>query len=138
MEATRQTRRRKAMDPRSTRAFPLWMGVLAPPLAWLSHLLLGDLIYELGCAGGMRARAILGLRLDAWAVIQTAVFLGVSVAAGVLAFRAWRQLEAQSNGAPLDRAKAMALVGVASSALYSLILLFGALPWIFLPECLPQ
>jgi hypothetical protein len=126
------------MDPRSTRALPLWFGVLAPPLAWLAHLLLGDLLYELGCAAGMRTKAILGLRLDAWAVIQTAALLSITIAAGMLAFRAWRQLQAQSNGGSLDRAKAMALVGVASSALYTLILLFGLLPSMFLPECLPR
>ena len=52
---------RKAMDPEGTRSFPLWFGVLAPPLAWASHLLLGDALYELGCAPGFSVREIYGL-----------------------------------------------------------------------------
>jgi hypothetical protein len=138
MEAIAEPARRRASGPRSTRSFPLWFGILAPPLAWFAHLFLGDLIFELGCAPGMRAKSMFGLSLHTWAVIQTVVLLGVTVGAGAMAFRALRQLRMQSNGASLDRATAMALVGVASSVLYGLILLFGLFPSFFLPQCLPS
>ena len=138
MEATAHRSRRGISDPRSTRSFPVWFGVLAPPLAWLTHLLLGDLIYELGCAPAMRAKQIFGLSLHAWTVAATITLLGVTLAAGVLAFRALRRLRAESDGESLDRATAMAFVGVASSLLYGAILVFGLLPSFVLPPCLPS
>ncbi len=130
-------RARRMFDPRSTRSFPLWFGILAPPLAWLTHLVLGDLVYELGCGPAMRSKAIFGLSLHTWTVATTIALLAVTVLAGVLAFRALRQLRAQSDGGSLDRATAMAFVGVASSVLYAAILAFGLLPSFVLLECLP-
>ena len=138
MNATAHEARRGMFDPRNTRSFPLWFGVLAPPLAWLTHLLLGDLIYELGCAPAMRAKEIFGLSLHTWTVAVTVALLAVTVTAGVLAFRALRRLMAESDGGPLDRATAMAFVGVASSVLYGLIQVFGLLPSFVLPPCLPS
>ena len=138
MDATTDRARRGIFDPRSTRSFSLWFGVLAPPLAWLTHLLLGDLIYELGCAPAMRAKAIFGLSLHTWTLAATIALLAVTVAAGVLAFRALRRLRAESDGGSLDRATAMAFVGVASSVLYGLIQVFGVLPAFVLPPCLPS
>ncbi len=137
MDATAH-RARRMFDPRSTRSFPLWLGILAPPIAWLTHLVVGDLIYELGCAPGMRAREIVGLSLHTWTVAATIALLAVTVSAGVLAFRALRQLLVQSNGGSLDRATAMAFVGVASSLLYGAIQVFGLLPSFVLPPCLPS
>ena len=138
MDATADRGRRRIFDPRSTRSFPLWFGVLAPPLAWFTHLVLGDLIYELGCAPAMRAKAIFGLNLHTWTVTATVALLAVTASAGVLAFRALRRLKAESDGASLDRATAMAFVGVASSLLYGAIQVFGLLPSFVLPSCLPS
>jgi uncharacterized membrane protein YjgN (DUF898 family) len=137
MDATAE-RVRRVFDPRNTRSFPLWFGILAPPFAWLTHLVTGDLMYELGCAAGMRAKEILGLSLHVWTVAATIALLAVTVLAGVLAFRALRRLMAQSDGSSLDRATAMAFVGVASSLLYGAILVFGLLPSFVLPACLPS
>jgi hypothetical protein len=138
METTAHRGRRRIMDPRSTRSFPLWFGIVAPPLAWLAHLLLGDLIFELGCAPGMRSKALFGLSLHVWAVVESVVLLALTVAAGLLSFRAMRRLQAESNGASLDRAQAMAVVGVASAVLYALIIAFGVAPSFVLPQCLPS
>jgi hypothetical protein len=129
---------RRAFDPRNTRSFSLWFGVLAPPLAWFTHLVVGDLIYELGCAAGMRAKEILGLSLHVWTIAVTIGLLAVTVLAGVLAFRVLGRLRARSNGGALGRATAMAFVGVASSLLYGAILVFGLLPSFVLPACLPS
>ncbi len=129
---------RRLGDPRSTRSLRLWVGVLVPPLAWLTHLVLGDLIYELGCGPGMRTKAIVGLSLHTWSLIQTVALHGLTVAAGILAFGALRELRRQSDGGSLERATAMAMVGVASSVLYAVIIMFGILPSVFLPQCLPS
>jgi hypothetical protein len=129
---------RRPMDPRNTRSFPLWFGVLGPPAAWGAHLVLGDLIYELGCAQGMRRHAIFGQSLDFWALLMTAVLAAVTAGAGVLAFRAWRQLRPQQDGTALSRATAMAVAGVGSSLLYLVIILFALLPSLFLRACSPS
>jgi hypothetical protein len=120
----------------SARSVPLWFGVLAPPLAWAAHLVLGDGIFELGCARGFRDHRILGVSLRAWATIQTSFFAAVTILAGVLAYRAWLQLRSvEPEGVAVGRARAMAIAGVASSILYFLIILFGFFPPLFLQSC---
>ena len=138
MDATASPPRRGLLDPRSTRSFPLWFGILAPPLAWITHLLVGDMIYELGCTPAMRRKEIVGLSLHTWTLAATVAMLAVTVVAGVFALQALRRLRAQSDGGSLDRATAMAFVGVASSLLYGVILLFGLLPSFVLPQCIPS
>jgi hypothetical protein len=130
--------RRRAMDPRNTRSFPLWFGLLGPPAAWGLHLVLGDMIYEIGCAPAMRRHAILGQSLDFWALLVASVLAVVTALAGVLAFRAWRELRHQQDGTSLSRASAMAIAGMASSSLYLLIILFALMPSLFLRVCSPS
>ncbi|HJP65787.1 MAG TPA: hypothetical protein VKA30_05720, partial [Actinomycetota bacterium] len=83
---------RRAMDPAGTRSFPLWFGVLGPPLAWAAHLLLGDALFELGCGPGFSRHEIYGLPFQFWAILQTVVLLGVDLAAGLFAVWAYRAL----------------------------------------------
>jgi hypothetical protein len=127
-----------SIDPRNTRSFPLWFGLLGPPAAWGLHLVLGDMIYEIGCAPGMRRHAILGQPLDFWALLVTAVLAAVTALAGVMAFRAWLELRKQQDGTSLSRASAMAIAGIASSLLYLMIILFALLPSLFLRACSPS
>jgi hypothetical protein len=129
---------RRPMDPRNTRSFPLWFGLLGPPAAWGMHLVLGDLIYELGCAPGMQRHEILGQSLDLWALLMTAGLAAITALAGLLAFRAWRQLRHQRDGTSLARATAMAAAGIGSSLLYLLLILFALLPSLFLRACTPS
>ena len=139
-EGGRPRRRGRAgsIDPRNTRSFPLWFGLLGPPAAWGLHLVLGDMIYEIGCAPGMRRHAILSQSLDFWALFVTSVLAAVTALAGVLAFRAWRELRRQRDGTSLSRASAMAIAGIASSLLYLMIILFALLPSLFLRVCSPS
>ena len=122
-------RLREARDPASPWSAALWFGLLGPPLAWGAHLLLGDLLYELGCGTGMRRREVLGLSLDTWAVLQTAVAAVVAGAAGLVALRAWRRLRRRGEGhASVDRAITFAAAGAVGSVLYLLLILYGFLP----------
>lgn len=118
-----------------SRSLVLWFGVLAPPLAWGAHLVLGDLIFELGCAPGVGGRDLFGLGLEAWALIQSVVLGAVVVAAGMGALAAWRRLQRHPDGTRWSRAHAMALAGVASGALYGLLVLFGLVSVFFLDGC---
>jgi hypothetical protein len=128
---------RKAMDPEGTRAFPLWFGVLGPPLAWASHLLLGDGLFELGCSPGFHPREIYGLPFQFWALLQTGLFLGIDILAGLLALWAYRTLKRANveNETRHGRATGMAIAGIASSAIYGLVLIYGLLPTFFLHGC---
>jgi len=128
-------RRRPAVDPLSPRSFALWFGVLAPPLAWGAHLVLGDLIFELGCGPAVGGNGILGLSLEAWAVIQTAVLGAVTVAAGIVAVGVWRRLRAISDGTAWGRAHAMALAGMGSAFVYLALMVYGFMAPIFLNRC---
>jgi hypothetical protein len=125
------------MDPESPRSLALWFGVLAPPLAWASHLLLGDGLFELGCSPGFGEKDIYGLSFQFWAVVQTVLFLGIDVLAGLLALRAFHALERSplGNETRRGRARGMAVAGMASSVVYGLLLVYGLLPTFFLRAC---
>ena len=129
------SRAARAFDPLSPRSFPLWFGVLGPPLAWGAHLVLGDLIFELGCAPGVRGPDLLGLPLEAWALIQSVVLGAVVVAAGLLAHGAWRRLTRTANGTAWGRAHALALAGMASAVIYLLLIVYGFMAPFFLNRC---
>ena len=128
---------RRAMDPTSPRSFPLWFGVLGPPLAWASHLLLGDGLFELGCSPGFVRKEIYGLSFQFWAVLQTALFLGIDLLAGAFALWAYRSLRRTpaADETRLGRARGMAVAGMASSVVYGLLLVYGLLPTFFLRAC---
>jgi hypothetical protein len=128
-------RSQAALDPVSPRSFALWFGVLAPPLAWGVHLVLGDLIFELGCSPGAGGTGILGLSLETWAVLETVVAALITVAAGATAHAAWRRLRAISDGTAWDRAHAMALAGMASAFIYLALIAYGFLAPLFLNRC---
>jgi|SRR5437879_2736806 len=122
-------------DPLSPRSLVLWIGVLGPPLAWATNLVLGDLIFELGCGPAVRGREILGLSLKAWSLIESAVLLAATVAAGMLAYLALRRLRGVDGGTAAGRARALAMAGVASSCLYGLIIVYGTLAPFLLHTC---
>jgi hypothetical protein len=128
----------RVMDPEGTRSFPLWFGTLGPPLAWATHLLLGDALYELGCGPGFAVREVYGLSFKFWTVLQTVVLLGIDVAAGLFALRAYRSLRGHPAGEHATRhgrAMGMAVAGMASSAIYGLLLVYGLFPPFFLESC---
>jgi hypothetical protein len=116
----------------------LWFGVLGPPLAWASHLLLGDALYELGCGPGFSVREIYGLPYQFWATLQTVLLLAVDVTAGLLAlwaYRALRQPAGVQNATRRDRARGMAVAGMASSVVYGLLIVYGLFPPFVLTSC---
>jgi hypothetical protein len=123
------------LDHRSSRSFALWFGFLVPPLAWGIHLILGDGIFELGCARGVPDRAIFGLDLRTWAILETVAMAAITIVAGLLSLRAWRRLRTERDGTAHGRAMAMAVMGMASGMFYLLIILFGLLPPFLLQPC---
>jgi hypothetical protein len=130
-----ERRLRPSMDVKDTRSFPLWFGVLGPPLAWAAHLLFSDGIFELGCSPGFVHPDIYGLSLKFWQLLETGLLEAVIVVAGLLSWGALRRLRRMQDGTALGRATGMAIAGVASAFLYGFLLLFGFLPALFLHSC---
>ena len=133
---------RPRADPLSSRSPALWAGVLVPPAAWAAHLVLGDLIFELGCSPGIPRPHVLGLSLAAWALIETGVLATATILAGLGSLAAWRRLtraevprDPPALATSWGRAHALALAGMASSALYLLIIGFGFFPTFVLRTC---
>jgi len=130
-----ERRFRPSMDVKDTRSFPLWFGVLGPPLAWAAHLLFSDGVFELGCSPGFVHPDIYGLSLKCWQLLETGLLEAVIVVAGVQSWAALRRLRRRKDGTALGRATGMAIAGVASAFIYGLILLFGFLPAFLLHTC---
>ncbi len=130
-----ERRLRPTTDVKDTRSFPLWFGVLGPPLAWAAHLLFSDGIFELGCSPGFVHPDIYGLSLKFWQLVETGLLEAVIVVAGLLSWGALRRLRRMQDGTALGRATGMAIAGVASAFLYGFLLLFGFLPALFLRSC---
>jgi hypothetical protein len=106
-----------------------WTGVLAPPMAWAADLTVRYALVKTAC--GSNATLLL--------MAVTVVALAVS---GVGAAAAWRGLaEAPSDartegGQPFDRGRFMAVLGLCSSALFSVMLVAGAIPlWVLFHAC---
>jgi len=128
---------RQAADPLSARSFALWYSTLGPPLIWGAYLLLGDGLYELGCSSGFQAREIYGLPFTFWYWVLVLGALAAVILGGVLAYGAWRRIRRAEGEHPTKwgRAHTMAVAGIASSFLYGLLILYGALPVFLLRPC---
>lgn len=121
---------------RTGRSAALWAGILVPPAAWGAQLVIADLLFELGCAPGVRGNAFFGVGLRTWALLVTAGAAVATVVAGLLAYRAWRRVP-DSGSTWAERARGMGWWGLASVGLYLMIIVFGAFPPLFLSECAP-
>jgi hypothetical protein len=123
------------LHPRSSRSLHLWFGFLGPPVAWGLHVVLGDGIFELGCARAFEEREILGVPLPIASIIETTVLAAITALAGVVAYLAWRDLRKERDGTSHGRAMAMAVMGMAQGAFYFAIIAFQFLPPILLRDC---
>ena len=143
MTRTAELRRRAA-------PFVLWFAVLGGAVAWTAHLLLGWGLEEIACSPVSQGPEVLGLSLTVWIGAITAVLAAVTVAAGLLAYRFWRQGGAADPNAHIEpaggdpepqelvssaRAGFMALFGLAANALFLLIIVYGGVSLLLLRPC---
>jgi len=107
-----------------------WFGLLAPPLAMLTNVSLGFALVPWSCAA--ESRVVLH--------VEIAVLVLISVAAGFVAHREWKRYggggEADDSGGPAARTRFLGVMGMGSSALFTLILLWQWLANVFLTPCL--
>ena len=107
-----------------------WFGVLAPPLAMLMNVNLGYALVVWSCAA--RTRVLLHAEI--------AVLVIISVTAGFVAHHEWRRHggggEADDSGGPAARTRFLGVMGMGSSALFTMILIWQWLANVYLTPCL--
>lgn len=118
---------------------------LGAMLAWGADFLLRYAIAWLACVAGWADIEILGVSLLYVLLFLLTILAGaVAIAAGLAAWRLWREVDAVSAGTPPDqraasdpvaRTRFLALWGLMMSALFLFGILLLALPGLFLPPC---
>jgi hypothetical protein len=107
---------------------PLWIGILAGPIAWAADLTVSYALVPWVCA----SRQISLLHL-----ITLLSILAVAAGAWVswLGFQHAREDLPGDGGRPRQRARFMAVIGLTSSALFLLAILAGEMPRLVLDAC---
>jgi hypothetical protein len=128
----------------------LWFAVLGGAAAWTAQLFFGWGIEEVACSPAARSPDVFGVSTAVWIGAVTLVFALLTVVAGVLAYRFWRQAgggdpndHVEPDGGEAESIEAvrggrvafMALFGVASSALFLLIIVYGGVSLLLLRPC---
>jgi hypothetical protein len=113
------------------RLAPLWIGVLAPPLAWATQLVAAYGAEEIACGPTSAGGAARGSP-DPAIVVISALALAVTVVAGLTAMRAWRRLE--DGGVE----RFLAGAGVAVSLLFGATIVLNAIPLLAFDGCAGQ
>jgi hypothetical protein len=141
---------RTAEVRRKTAPLLLWFATLGGAAAWSLHLLFGWGLEEIACSPASASAQVLGLSPTVWIAVVTAALAAVTVAAGLLAWRFWRQAGAADPNRHIEpaasdpepeqtvrsgRAGFMALFGLAANALFLLIIVYGGVSLLLLRPC---
>ena len=101
----------------------LWFGVLAGPAAWSVEMIVGYGVEEIACSTGSVGQELEGVGVEPIIVALT-LFLGaVTAAAGLLAFGCLRRHRAAREAGAGERAEWMAIAGIATSAIFLVMIL---------------
>jgi hypothetical protein len=109
-------------------ALRLWIGMLLPPIAWGVQLQSLYLTSEFGCRSSDFT----------WNHVVVVVALGISIVAGVIAWGEWTASDASDEaegGDQMSRRRFMSLLGVLTSALFSITILAQWLPTLMGVPC---
>jgi hypothetical protein len=107
---------------------PIWLGLLVPPFAALTHVALGYPVEHTACA----LQSLLPFHL------LTAILLGLVIICGIVSLREWRRNGATVPGEgppPHGTRRLMALMGLLGAALFAFIIVVQWLPVTMLPPC---
>ena len=113
-----------ARDVRWLTPLPLWAGILAGPIAWAF-----DLTTSYALVNGRRTVYIL------ITIASLIVVIGGATISWIALSRTAEDVPTD-GGRPRQRARFMAIVGLASGALFGLQILAGAIPHWMLDACL--
>ncbi len=115
-------------DVRWLRPLPLWTGILAGPAAWAFDLTASYAIVRWVC------------RTNTYGVLMVITFVSLAIVLGAAAI-SWTALMRTAGdvptdgGRPRERARFMAVLGLASCGLFALQILAGAIPNWVLDAC---
>jgi hypothetical protein len=125
--------RRTQLGERELGLPTILFGFLGAPIAWSLRLLGAYFLVALFCTEGWAGAsgAILAL---------TGVLGAVSAAAGVVAFRKWKELRGGEDWVsgltlPVERVSFLLVMGFMNSLLFTLLILLEGLPVLFVPVC---
>jgi hypothetical protein len=110
------------------RPLPLWTGILAGPVAWAFDLTASYAIVRWVC------------RTNTYGVLMVITFVSLAIVLGAAAI-SWTALMRTAGdvptdgGRPRERARFMAVLGLASCGLFALQILAGAIPNWVLDAC---
>jgi hypothetical protein len=117
-----------AAELRGLTPLPLWTGILAGPIAWAFDLTSSYASVKWACHANSNG------------VLMVLTFVSLAIVAGGAAI-SWRALERTAGDVPTDggrprqRARFMAVLGLASGGLFALQILAGAIPHWVLDAC---
>jgi hypothetical protein len=136
MSRARAEERTKAVSRAEGRGSALlWFGVLGGPAAWSVEIIVGYGVEEIACSTGTVGEEIEGIGVEPIIVLLT-LFLGaVTAAAGLLAFGCLRRLKASRGAAAGGRAEWMAIAGIATSAIFLVLILVNLFSVVYLGVC---
>ena len=110
------------------RSVPIWLGLMAPPIAALLHVVAGYPIEHSACA----MHTLVPFH------VFTVCLLAVVGVAGLASRKEWRRRGSENpgDGPPPDGARRlMALMGVLGAVLFAFIIVVQWLPTTLLPPC---
>jgi hypothetical protein len=99
----------------------LWSGILVPPIAWATNFFVSYALTPWAC--GSQHPAVLRL--------LTVATLAVIAFGATLSWRELQQIPADAPtdaGGPMPRARFMAMLGIAASALFGIVVIASGLP----------
>jgi hypothetical protein len=104
-------------------SFLLWFGALASPTAWAIQLIVNYSLEEwFACAPSTQeAGRVLGMSVDAVALVVTTALVVLSLAGLLAAVRCFRRLKTVETESE-ERARWMALAGIFNGILYTIII----------------
>jgi hypothetical protein len=120
-----------APETRAPRFHWLLFGVFAAPLAWLGHMMLAYGVSATACYPADHPVMLTQTRpLFAALLLFDALALGLSMAGGLVSWRAWRQMRRGEGPG-----RFLALAGIMLSLWFLAAILFNVLASLAVPSC---
>jgi hypothetical protein len=135
-DETQAERTRRAVSRAEGRGSALlWFGVLAGPAAWSVEVIVGYGVEEVACSSGSTSVELEGLGVEAVIVVLTVVLAAATAFAGLVAFACLRRLRAPSAPDVGGRSEWMAIVGIATSAIFLIMIVVNLFSVVLLGVC---
>jgi hypothetical protein len=100
----------------------LWFGLLAPPTAWATQLIVNYSLEEwFACSSSSSdSGSVLGVSVGSIALVTTSVLLAISLLGLAISFGCYRR--SQDTDEVSSRARWMALAGILNGILYTILI----------------